>query len=183
MRTDTVLPLAAAILAMILTVTASNILVQHLINDWLTWGAITYPLSFLITDLTTRLGGPRRARLVVYVGFAVAVLLSIGLATPRIALASGTAFLAGQLFDIFVFQKLRHGSWWRAPLVGSAAGSALDTTLFITLAFAGTGLPVLTLALGDLAVKLAMALLFLAPFRAAIALALPLRLGRLGARG
>ena len=101
---------------------ASNWLVQFPINDLLTWGAITYPFSFLVTDLTTRLQGPERARRVVWVGFALAVLLSIWLATPRIALASGTAFLAGQLLDIQVFQRLRAGSWWRAPLVSSTAG-------------------------------------------------------------
>jgi queuosine precursor transporter len=160
------------IAAMISIVAASNHLVQFPINDWLTWGAITYPLSFLVTDLTTRLSGPVRARRVVYVGFALAVILSIWLATPRIALASGTAFLAGQLLDIQIFQRLRQGSWWRAPLASSTAGSILDTGLFFTLAFAGTGLPLVTLALGDLAVKLALALLFLAPFRAVLGLAL-----------
>ena len=102
------------------------------------------------------------------------MLLSIWLATPRIALASGTAFLAGQLLDIQIFQKLRNGSWWRAPLVSSTLGSVVDTTLFFTLAFAGTDLPWVTLALGDLGVKLLLAVLALAPFRAVLALALPL---------
>ena len=92
---------------MTVIVVASNWLVQFPINDLLTWGAITYPFSFLVTDLTTRLQGPERARRVVWAGFALAVLLSIWLATPRIALASGTAFLAGQLLDIQVFQRLR----------------------------------------------------------------------------
>ena len=124
---------------MTVVVVASNWLVQFPINDLLTWGAITYPFSFLVTDLTTRLQGPERARRVVWVGFALAVLLSIWLATPRIALASGTAFLAGQLLDIQVFQRLRAGSWWRAPLVSSTAGSVVDTALFFSLAFAGTG--------------------------------------------
>lgn len=154
-------------------VVASNVLVQYPINDVLTWGAFTYPFSFLVTDLTTRLQGPQRARKVVWIGFALAVLLSLWLATPRIALASGTAFLAGQLLDIAVFQRLRAGSWWRAPLVSSTAGSIVDTALFFSLAFVGTGLPWITLALGDLGVKLLMALLALAPFRAALALALP----------
>ncbi len=162
-----------ALIAMTVVVTASNWLVQFPINDVLTWGAITYPFSFLITDLTTRLQGPERARRVVWVGFALAVLLSIWLATPRIALASGAAFLAGQLLDIQLFQRLRAGSWWRAPLVSSTMGSIVDTALFFTLAFAGTGLPWVTLALGDLAVKLLLAVLALAPFRAVLALALP----------
>ena len=125
------LPLAP-LMAMILVVVASNWLVQFPINDLLTWGAITYPFSFLITDVTTRLEGPQRARRVVWVGFALAVLLSIWLATPRIALASGTAFLVGQLLDIQVFQRLRDGSWWRAPLVSSTLGSVVDTALFFT---------------------------------------------------
>ena len=163
------LPLAA----MIVIVVASNWLVQFPINDLLTWGAITYPFSFLVTDLTARLGGPVRARRVVWVGFMLAVVISIWLATPRIALASGTAFLAGQLLDIQVFQRLRAGNWWRAPLVSSILGSLLDTVLFFSLAFAGTELPWMTLALGDLGVKLAIAVLALVPFRAVLALALP----------
>lgn len=161
------------ILAMTIVVAASNWLVQFPINDLLTWGAITYPFSFLVTDLTTRLQGPERARRVVWIGFALAVLLSMWLATPRIALASGTAFLAGQLLDIQVFQRLRAQSWWRAPLVSSTLGSVVDTALFFSLAFAGTGLPWVTLGLGDLGVKLLMAVLALAPFRAALAVALP----------
>ncbi len=156
--------------AMVVVVAVSNVLVQFPINDWLTWGALTYPVSFLVTDLTTRLQGPTRARRVVLVGFVLAVLLSIWLATPRIALASGTAFLAGQLLDIAVFQRLRAGSWWRAPLVSSTVGSIVDTGLFFSLAFAGTELPWVTLALGDLAVKLALAVLALGPFRAALRL-------------
>jgi queuosine precursor transporter len=163
----------APIAAMTLVVVASNWLVQYPINDVLTWGAITYPFSFLVTDVTTRLQGPDRARRVVWVGFALAVLLSVWLATPRIALASGTAFLAGQLLDIRVFQRLRAGSWWRAPLVSSTMGSVVDTAIFFSLAFAGTDLPWVTLALGDLGVKLLLAVLALAPFRAALALALP----------
>ena len=102
------------------------------------------------------------------------MLLSVWLATPRIALASGTAFLVGQMLDIQVFQKLRNGSWWRAPLVSSSLGSLVDTALFFTLAFAGTDLPWITLALGDLGVKLLLAVLALAPFRAVLALALPI---------
>ncbi len=159
--------------AMTIIVVASNWLVQFPINDVLTWGAITYPFSFLVTDLTTRLQGPGRARRAVWVGFGLAVALSVWLATPRIALASGTAFLVGQLLDIQVFQRLRAGNWWRAPLVSSSVGSVVDTSLFFSLAFAGTDLPWLTLALGDLGVKLLLAVLALAPFRAVLALALP----------
>lgn len=163
----------AALAAMTVIVVASNWLVQFPINDVLTWGAITYPFSFLVTDLTTRLHGPVQARKVVAAGFGLAVVLSMWLATPRIALASGAAFLAGQLLDIQVFQRLRSGSWWRAPLVSSTAGSVIDTALFFSLAFAGTSLPWVTLALGDLAVKLLIAVLALVPFRAVLALALP----------
>ena len=129
------IPLVVPLLAMTAVVVLSNFLVQFQINDVLTWGAITYPFSFLITDLTTRLHGPGRARRIVWLGFALAVLLSNWLATPRIALASGTAFLVGQLLDIQIFQKLRNGSWWRAPLVSSSLGSVVDTALFFTLAF------------------------------------------------
>ncbi|WP_020187747.1 queuosine precursor transporter [Methylopila sp. 73B] len=128
--------------AMALVVAASNVLVQHPVEafglgDKLTWGAFTYPLAFLVTDLTNRRFGPAVARRVVYVGFAVAVLLSFGLAAPRIAIASGAAFLFGQLLDVAVFSKLRRLAWWRAPLAASLLGSAVDTAVFFTLAFAG----------------------------------------------
>jgi uncharacterized PurR-regulated membrane protein YhhQ (DUF165 family) len=171
-----------SILGMTVVVVASNWLVQFPINDVLTWGAISYPFSFLITDITTRLQGPVPARRAVWAGFALAVLVSAWLATPRIAVASGTAFLVGQLLDIRLFQRLRAGSWWRAPLASSVLGSVVDTAIFFSLAFAGTGLPWLTLAAGDLGVKLVMALLALAPFRAALALALPTSPGAAGAR-
>lgn len=174
--------------AMALLVTASNILVQHPVGDFLTWGAFTYPFAFLVTDLTNRRFGPRTARIVVYSGFAIAVALSIWLATPRIAIASGTAFLTAQLLDVAVFNRLRSGRWWRAPLVSSTLGSALDTALFFTLAFSGTlsmGFTVedwavspapllgigalapfwLSLALGDFGVKLLIALAALGPYR------------------
>lgn len=151
---------------MTVVVVASNILVQYPVNDWLTWGAFTYPVAFLVTDLANRRLGPEAARRVVYSGFALAVLCSAVLATPRIALASGTAFLVAQLLDVHVFDRLRQGrSWWRAPLVSSAIGSTVDTALFFTLAFAMTGLPWLGWAVGDLAVKFAVALAMLLPFR------------------
>lgn len=157
--------IVVAIAAMMVIVVASNILVQYPVNDWLTWGAFTYPVAFLVTDLANRRLGPAAARRVVYVGFALAVLCSMVLATPRIALASGTAFLVAQLLDIAVFDKLRRGRWWRAPLVSSALGSTIDTVLFFSLAFAATGLPWVGWAIGDLGVKLAVALAMLIPFR------------------
>ncbi|MDX3929741.1 MAG: VUT family protein [Shinella sp.] len=133
------------VLMMTLVVVASNILVQYPLSgelfginlgDLLTYGAFTYPVAFLVTDLTNRQFGPRVARRVVIAGFAVAVLFSFAVATPRIAIASGSAFLAGQLLDISVFNRLRRQTWWRAPLIASLIGSALDTILFFSFAFA-----------------------------------------------
>ncbi len=162
-RTAAILaPFAAAMVAI---VAASNVLVQFPINDWLTWAAFTYPVSFLVTDLSNRRLGPAFARKVVYAGFAVGVLLSALLATPRIAVGSGTAFLVAQLLDVQIFHWLRRHVWWLPPLASSLIGSLVDTALFFSIAFAGTGVPWLTLALGDLAVKAAMALVLLAPFR------------------
>jgi uncharacterized PurR-regulated membrane protein YhhQ (DUF165 family) len=163
------------VLAMAVIVTASNILVQYPINDWLTWGAFSYPVSFLVTDLTNRRLGPSVARRVVYVGFALALGLSWYFAAPRIAVASASAFLAAQLLDIFVFDRLRRAAWWRAPLISSLFGSALDTALFFSIAFAGTALPWISLGLGDFAVKVAMALVMLVPFRALMPALLPFR--------
>lgn len=160
--------LAAAIGAMVLLIVASNILVQYPINDWLTWGALTYPICFLVTDLTNRAYGPAMARRVVYAGFAAGVLLSVVLATPRIAAASGTAFLMAQLLDVAVFDRLRRATWWQAPLASSLLASAVDTAAFFTLAFAFTPVPWMTLAVGDYAVKAALAVLMLIPFRAAL---------------
>lgn len=156
---------ALGIAAMAVVVTASNILVQFPINDWLTWAALSYPFAFLVTDLTNRQLGPASARRVVWVGFACAVALSAWLATPRIAGASGTAFLVGQLADVWAFDRLRHLKWWQAPLASSSLGSVLDTALFFSLAFAGTGLPWVTWGVGDLAVKAVFAALLLIPFR------------------
>lgn len=152
--------------AMTVIVVASNYLVQFPVNDWITWGAFTYPVAFLVTDLTNRTFGPARARQVVYVGFVLAVILSIALATPRIALASGTAFLVAQLLDVRIFDRLKErGGWWTAPLISSTIGSAVDTALFFSIAFAGTTVPWVTLGLGDFAVKLVLALSMLIPFR------------------
>jgi uncharacterized PurR-regulated membrane protein YhhQ (DUF165 family) len=152
-------------LAMTTVVVASNVLVQYPINDWLTWGAFTYPVAFLVTDLTNRRLGPAAARRVAVVGFVLAVLLSIWLATPRIALASGAAFLSAQLLDVAIFDRLRQAVWWRAPLISSTLASAWDTMVFFSLAFAFTGLPWVTWALGDFAAKMTMALALLLPFR------------------
>lgn len=158
---------------MVVVVTASNVLVQYAISDWLTWAAFTYPISFLVTDLTNRRLGPGAARRVVYAGFALAVLLSALLATPRIALASGTAFLVAQLLDVRVFDRLRERAWWMPPLVSSLLGSAVDTVLFFAIAFHATGVPWVTLAIGDFAIKVVMALLLLLPFRGLLRLTRP----------
>jgi len=165
LRDTAIKGLVIGILAMTVIVTASNIAVQFPINDWLTWGAFTYPVSFLVTDLTNRAIGPARARQVVYAGFALAVVLSFVFAAWRIAAASGSAFLLAQLLDIAIFDRLRRAAWWRAPFISSTLASALDTAVFFGLAFAGTGLPWVTWAIGDYGVKLAMALTLLIPFR------------------
>lgn len=132
-------------LLMTAVVVASNFLVQFPLQgtlaginlaDLLTFGAFTYPVAFLVTDLTNRQFGPTAARKVVFVGFIAGVVLSILLATPRIAVASGSAFLVGQLLDISVFNRLRRLAWWKAPLLGSVLGSVLDTVIFFSLSFA-----------------------------------------------
>lgn len=186
--------------AMGAVVLASNILVQVLLGDWLTWGALTYPLAFLVTDLANRLHGPAAARRVVIAGFALGLALSgIGtridtdagpLVTARIALGSATAFLAAQMLDVAVFDRLRRGAWWRAPLLSSTLGSALDTALFFSIAFsaalafppgwgdtgwANAAVPLLgqgpqaplwvSLAVADFGIKLAIAAVALIPFR------------------
>lgn len=132
-------------LLMAAIVGASNFLVQFpvtgtlwgiALGDLLTWGAFTYPVAFLITDLTNRQFGPSIARRVVLVGFVVGVALSFWISVPRIAIASGTAFLIGQLLDISVFNELRRKTWWKAPLAASLIGTVIDTILFFSLAFA-----------------------------------------------
>ena len=157
--------LVAGVVAMTAVVAASNFLVQVPINDWLTWGALSYPVAFLVTDLINRRVGPEPARRVVYVGFACGVVLSLFTSTVRIALASGTAFLLAQLADVWLYDRMRHAAWWRAPLVSSTLASALDTALFFSLAFAWTGLPWTTWAIGDYGVKMAVAGAMLLPFR------------------
>lgn len=158
--------LRTPLLAMVAVIVLSNVLVQHPINDWLTWGAFSYPLVFLVSDLTNRALGPATARRVAWAGFAVAVLVSLLLAPWRIALASGAAFLLSQLMDVAVFNRWRQQNWWKAPLFGSLLASGVDTAVFFFLAFAGSGMDWLLLAAGDLAVKASMAALLLAPYRA-----------------
>jgi hypothetical protein len=188
------------ILAMAAIVLASNILVQFLFGNWLTWGAFTYPLAFLVTDIMNRVYGVAAARRVVFAGFVTGVICSLigtqimgefgPLVTLRIALGSGLAFLVAQLIDVAIFDRLRAGAWWRAPVVSTLVGSSLDTALFFTIAFsaslsflepandvswAGDILPILghgpeaplwvSLAIADWLVKLALALIALVPFR------------------
>ena len=154
--------------AMAAVVTVSNVLVVFPINDWLTWAAFTYPFSFFINDLTNRTLGLRRARSVVFVGFAFAVLLSAALGPWRIAVGSGLAFLVAQLMDADAFDRLRHRPWWMPPLFSSLLASIADTALFFAIAFAGTGLPWLSWAIGDYAIKAAFALVLLLPFRSLV---------------
>ena len=164
-RAPAVNPFVLGVVAMASVVAASNFLVRIPINDWLTWGALSYPIAFLVTDLINRRLGPDSARRVVYVGFACGVALSLLTSTGRIALASGTAFLLAQLADIWLYDRMRRLAWWRAPLVSSTLASGLDTALFFTLAFAFTGLPWVTWAIGDYGVKIAVAGAMLVPFR------------------
>ena len=155
----------------------SNYLVQFPINKFnlqeiLTYGAFSYPISFLITDLANRRFGKEKARKLVYFGFTVGILLTLFVSTNfnnvisiRIAIGSGTAFLVAQLVDIEIFQRLRNKIWFIAPMTSSVFGSIIDTFLFFSISFLGTGTPWVTLAFGDLFVKLLMSLLMLIPFR------------------
>ena len=136
------------IFAMAAIVVASNILVQHLFGQWLTWGAFTYPLAFLVTDVMNRLYGASAARRVVLVGFVVGVICSLigtqimgefgPLVTVRIAIGSGLAFLVAQMLDVGIFAALRTGAWWRAPLASTLIGSTVDTALFFSIAFSSS---------------------------------------------
>ncbi|MEX0340929.1 MAG: queuosine precursor transporter [Arenibacterium sp.] len=136
------------ILAMAAIVVASNILVQFLFGQWLTWGAFTYPLAFLVTDIMNRVYGAAAARKVVLAGFATGVVCSLigtqimgefgPLVTLRIAIGSGLAFLTAQLLDVRIFSALRDGAWWRAPLASTLIGSTVDTALFFTIAFSAS---------------------------------------------
>ncbi|MCB6177731.1 VUT family protein [Rhodobacter sp. Har01] len=138
-------PLLPGILAMAAIVVASNILVQYPMGGYLTWGALTYPFAFLVTDLTNRLAGPAAARRVVLAGFATGIACSLAgtqfigdsgpLVTLRIALGSGLAFLTAQLLDVAIFNRLRQGKWWTAPFVSTLVSSTVDTALFFSIAF------------------------------------------------
>ena len=155
-----------SVLCMLAVVVGSNILVQVPINDWLTCGGLSYPVAFLVTDVLNRRFGPAAARRVVWFGFAAALAVSVWVASPRIALASGLAYICAQLVDIQVFDRLRDQRWWRAPLASGVLGAILDTAVFFSVAFAATGAPWVTWMLGDLAIKLVVNVSMLAPFRA-----------------
>ena len=158
-------------------VLSSNYLVQFPIKYYgleeiLTYGAFTYPIAFLITDLANRSYGKFIARKIVYIGFAIGVSFTLlfstnftDLISVRIAIGSGTAFLVAQLIDVQIFDKLRKKSWFVAPLTSSFIGSTVDTFLFFSISFYGTGMPWITLSLGDLMVKIFVALIMLIPFR------------------
>ena len=160
-----------------LVVVLSNYLVQFPIqhfglNEILTYGAFSYPVTFLITDLANRAYGKLVARKVVYVGFAIGVLLTLFVSTNfsdaisiRIAIGSGVAFLVAQLLDVQIFDNLRKNKWFIAPLTSSIIGSTIDTFLFFSISFYATGVPWITLSLGDLTVKILVALIMLIPFR------------------
>ena len=164
-------------ISMALVVALSNYLVQFPVNyiglqDIFTYGAFSYPVAFLITDLANRKYGKIVARKIVYLGFILGVTLTLyfstdfsNLISKRIALASGSAFLIAQLLDVQVFDKLRKKIWFVAPLVSSLIGSSIDTFLFFSIAFYGTGVNWVTLSLGDLFVKILVALMMLIPFR------------------
>ncbi|MTI43250.1 hypothetical protein JM93_03784 [Roseibium hamelinense] len=206
-RNFSVASLAIAVFAMAVVVVASNFLVQYPVHgtigginlaDLLTWGAFTYPAAFLVTDLTNRRFGPKAARIVVLVGFVTAVTLSYWLATPRIAIASGSAFLVAQLLDVTIFDRLRRMTWWKAPFFSSMLGSVIDTLLFFSIAFAASfsvlfgyhdefaveTAPLfgvmefeaarwMSWALGDFAVKIFVAASMLAPYRVVLSLLQP----------
>lgn len=196
---QTIVVMAAITMAAI--VVASNILVQFLFGNWLTWGAFVYPFAFLVTDVTNRVLGPQMARRVVYFGFLVGILCSLvasliegpngPLITFRIAIGSATAFLVAQLLDVFLFDRLRRGTpWWTPPVISTFVGSAVDTVLFFSIAFAaqltfleksndvswanesvsilgfGAVAPLwVSLAVADFMVKICVALVALVPFR------------------
>jgi len=154
---------------MAVIVLVSNILVQYPLNAWLTWGAFSYPVAYLVTDVCNRAYGAPLARRVAWIGFAVGFIASALMAPLRIAIASGSAFIVSQLLDVAIFNRLRQQSWWKAPLLGSAAASVVDTALFFSLAFGGTEISWLHLAVGDLGIKLGMAFVLLPPYRLLVA--------------
>ena len=163
--------------AMGVIVLASNYLVQFPVkylglDNLLTYGAFSYPIAFLITDLANRSCGKIAARKIVYVGFSIGIMFTLFFSTNfsdlisiRIAIGSGIAFITAQLLDVQIFDRLRKKHWYVAPLSSSLIGSTVDTFLFFSISFYGTGIPWVTLSLGDLAVKIFIALLMLIPFR------------------
>ena len=162
---------------MALVITLSNYLVQFPVNylgfqDLLTYGAFSYPVAFLITDLSNRKYGKNTAKKIVYLGFALGVFLTFCFSTNysdlisiRIAIGSGTAFLVAQLIDVNIFDRLRKKIWFAAPLTSSLIGSTIDTFLFFSISFYGTGINWISLSFGDLFVKIFVALVMLIPFR------------------
>ena len=163
-------------LTMAAVVATSNYLVQFPINyfnlqDLLTYGAFSYPVAFLITDLSNRFYGKNSAKKIVYLGFAMGIFLTLFFSTNysdlisiRIAIGSGTAFLVAQLVDVNIFDKLRKKIWFTAPLVSSLVGSTIDTFLFFSISFYGTGINWINLSFGDLIVKILVSLVMLIPF-------------------
>ena len=164
-------------LLMACVVALSNYLVQFPVNFFglehlLTYGAFSYPVAFLITDLSNRRYGKNIASKIVYLGFALGIFLTLYFSTNysdlisiRIAIGSGTAFLVAQLIDVYIFDKLRKKIWFIAPLTSSLFGSGIDTFLFFSISFYGTGINWITLSFGDLSVKIFIALMMLVPFR------------------
>ena len=167
-------------------VLSSNYLVQFPINYYglseiLTYGAFSYPVAFLITDLANRFYGKFVARKIVYIGFFIGIIFTLLFSTDfadlisvRIAIGSGVAFITAQLLDIQIFDRLRKKEWFIAPLTSSFIGSTVDTFLFFSISFYGTGVPWITLSLGDLAVKLFVSLLMLIPFKFLLKISKPI---------
>ena len=170
-----------------IVVVLSNFLVQFPVqyfglSELLTYGAFSYPITFLITDLANRAYGKIVARKVVYFGFVIGILLTLVVSTNfddiisiRIAIGSGTAFFIAQNLDVQVFDKLRKKDWFVAPLTSSLIGSTVDTFLFFSISFYATGIPWVTLSLGDLAVKVLVALIMLIPFRMLLKIIKPIK--------
>ena len=167
-------------------VLSSNYLVQFPINYYglseiLTYGAFSYPIAFLITDLANRFYGKFVARKIVYIGFFIGIIFTLLFSTVfadlisiRIAIGSGVAFITAQLLDIQIFDRLRKKQWFIAPLTSSFIGSTVDTFLFFSISFYATGVPWITLSLGDLAVKLFVSLVMLIPFRILLKISKPI---------
>jgi len=169
-------------------VLSSNYLVQFPINYYglneiLTYGAFSYPVAFLITDLANRFYGKIVAKKIVYVGFLIGIIFTLLFSTDfadlisvRIAIGSGIAFITAQLLDIQIFDHLRKKDWFIAPLTSSLIGSTVDTFLFFSIAFYATGVPWVTLSIGDLAVKIFVALVMLIPFRILLKIIKPIKI-------